>query len=128
GGAGPSGPAAWLAAGGTGGGTAATDGCNTDHWRGIGGTCDPNHEPATTACGDAEGACTNADYCDGAGLCHDNGFKAATTACGDPADTDCDNADHCTGVDGRCDPNHEPATTACGDAEGACTNADYCDG
>jgi hypothetical protein len=90
------------------------------------GVCQANHEPTTTACGDAAGACTNADFCDGAGGCTDNGFKSATTACGDQTDTACDNPDHCSGVDGSCVPNHEADGTNCGDAGTECTNQDTC--
>ena len=34
---------------------------------GIDGGCVNEVEPVTTACGDAESACTNPDFCDGAG-------------------------------------------------------------
>jgi hypothetical protein len=97
------------------------DTCNAN------GACQDNHEPTTTACGDAEGECTNPDYCDGTGDCKDYGFKDAATTCGDDG-TDCTYQDYCSGKDGSCiDKGFYDEGTACGDdASTECTEPDTC--
>jgi hypothetical protein len=92
------------------------------------GSCDANHKPQGSSCGDASDTeCDNPDTCDGLGLCGDN-FETSGFACGDASDTECDNPDICDGG-GGCTPNFETTGSACGSAfDDDCDNPDSCDG
>jgi len=89
------------------------------------GVCLPNHAPAGTACGDAEGECINQDLCDGAGVCSDKGYKPFGFACGDATATPCSNPDSCSGT-GTCGTNDKPDTTVCRPAVGLCDEPENC--
>src|SRR5439155_422997 len=88
------------------------------------GTCQSNHQPDGTLCGDAGTQCTNQDKI-GRAACRESGFQPAGTACGEPSKRQCDNPDTWKGS-GTCQLNHQPDGTFCGDAGTQCTNQDTC--
>jgi hypothetical protein len=86
-----------------------------------------NHEPAMTACGDAETQCINQDYCDGTGLCQHPAGNSGTE-CRAAAGL-CDLAESCDGSNPTC-----PADVirgvgeVCRPDQGECDSQEICDG